>query len=588
MVANVVSAWRPDVWSPVATRGEVSTDGGFEPRASWSLVTATLRGDAPAGWSAVRRVRLDGPLATDEAIARLVDSGHLAGVETLQLASDAITETGVAKALTLPGLTTLRLEGMSALLPRSVSAAQLRVVELFRCGPATCAAALRALPGIRSAQIAAPGRGVAMRPVLDALADRALEALHLAHLACAEDELAVALSGSESTLTSLVLVEIDNLSSDDFLKGRTWRRLSSLEWRHSTIERLGACLPDSIAELSLRSSVVSAVELGAGSLPALMALDCIESTASDAMLPRVAADPVRFKRLGVAASQRGQRVIASLADAAGCVSLELGPAHRDRRDDSPAPLVASLPIGLESLTVGRGWALRDDRLVELLRGEYAAGLHTHTVHRAKLGDAALGAGLSPRLRTLALHSCTGAIDGLGAGRRQLALRRLILDDLTVSGDDLVALTTRCRTLVSLGLAHLSGIEPRHVSAVLGNVGEQLVQLQLRHFAVDSDYGDSLLASWYPRLAELELDERMVSAQAFHHLVDSRVTPVLERLSVDGTISDAQWAEVARRAPLSLHWITANCESSVESVTTQLQQPTSGAHGAVLALGEPED
>jgi hypothetical protein len=588
MVANVVSTWRPDVWSPVATQGEVSTDGGFEPRASWSLVTAALRGDAPAGWSAVRRVRLDGPLATDETIARLVDAGHLAGVETLQLASDAITENGVAKALTLPGLTTLRLEGLTAILPTSVSAPQLRAIELFRCGPATCAAALRALPGIGSAQIAAPGRGVAMRPVLDALADHALAALHLAHLACAEDELAVALGGSESTLASLVLVEIANLPSDAFLKGRAWSRLRSLEWRHSTIERLGAWLPDSIAVLSLRSSVVSAVELGADSLPGLMALDCIESTASDAMLSLVAAAPARFQRIGVAASEAGGRVVASLADAASCLTLELGAAHRDRRDDGAGSLVASLPISLESFAVGRGWALRDDRLVELLRGDYAPGLHTLTVHRAKLGDAALGAGLSPRLRTLALHSCTGAIDDLGAGRRPLALRRLILDDLTMCGDDLVALSTQCRALVSLGLAHLNGVEPGHVSAVLGNVGEQLVQLQLRHFAVDSDYGDSLLASWYPRLAELELDERMVSAQAFHHLVDSRVTPALERLSVDGTISDAQWAEVARRAPMSLHWITANCESSVESVTAQLQQPSSGAQGAVLAFGEPEN
>jgi hypothetical protein len=334
--------------------------------------------------------------------------------------------------------------------------------------------------------------------------------------------------------------------------------------------------------------VVSAVELGADSLPGLMALDCIESTASDAMLSLVAAAPARFQRIGVAASEAGGRVVASLADAASCLTLELGAAHRDRRDDGAGSLVASLPISLESFAVGRGWALRDDRLVELLRGDYAPGLHTLTVHRAKLGDAALGAGLSPRLRTLALHSCTGAIDDLGAGRRPLALRRLILDDLTMCGDDLVALSTQCRALVSLGLAHLNGVEPGHVSAVLGNVGEQLVQLQLRHFAVDSDYGDSLLASWYPRLAELELDERMVSAQAFHHLVDSRVTPALERLSVDGTISDAQWAEVARRAPMSLHWITANCESSVESVTAQLQQPSSGAQGAVLALCEPEN
>ena len=95
---------------------------------------------------------------------------------------------------------------------------------------------------------------------------------------------------------------------------------------------------------------------------------------------------------------------------------------------------------------------------------------------------------------------------------------------------------------------MRGLGRAGLAGALARVGTNLVQLELRQFAVDGEFGDALLAATYPRLADLHLDEEMVSEQGIRHLIDATVTPALERLSLDSLamISGSSWPSALLR------------------------------------------
>ncbi|HLL22888.1 MAG TPA: hypothetical protein VK427_12200, partial [Kofleriaceae bacterium] len=124
-----------------------------------------------------------------------------------------------------------------------------------------------------------------------------------------------------------------------------------------------------------------------------------------------------------------------------------------------------------------------------------------------------------------------------------------LESLIAAGQgELLALLSRCEHLVSLRLQRMRGLGRAGLAGALARVGTNLVQLELRQFAVDGEFGDALLAATYPRLADLHLDEEMVSEQGIRHLIDATVTPALERLSLDSLamISGSSWPSALLR------------------------------------------
>jgi hypothetical protein len=247
--------------------------------------------------------------------------------------------------------------------------------------------------------------------------------------------------------------------------------------------------------------------------------------------------------------------------------------------------VSAVPDTVESLTVAEPWTLDDDLLRDLLRGDRASGLRELSFHGVKLGNPDLGGQFSPILRRLELRSCTGFLEGLGHAGRSLALACLALDDIEVRQDELVELLSRCDDLVSLRLERVVGVAPEGLSMVLDHVGKSVTQLVLRQFPGDagSAYGDALIASSYPRLAELWLDRTMSSDRALSHLMNVSVTPALERLELDYQAPDEHWLQLVERAPSSLHWIKGFYAGDLDTLVSLLRDEGSGVAGASIHL-----
>jgi hypothetical protein len=203
-----------------------------------------------------------------------------------------------------------------------------------------------------------------------------------------------------------------------------------------------------------------------------------------------------------------------------------------------------------------------------------------------VGNPDLGGRFSPRLRRLELD-CGGLLEGLGADQ-PLALSELTLvgaDHVEVRQDEFVSLLSRCERLAALRLEYLVGLGPDGLAAVLAAVGQRLVRLELRGFSEDAmpQYGDALLASTYPALAELCLGRTMHSARAFPHLMDVGVTPALERLELGYQAPDDQWLALAGRGPSALHWIEGYYAGSLDALQVLLRDATVEARAAAIHL-----
>ena len=316
----------------------------------------------------------------------------------------------------------------------------------------------------------------------------------------------------------------------------------------------------------------------------LTSLDCVESTVSDEMATRIDADPGRLVRLGLGASERAARTVATLSQAPDQAlrSLELGRGFNGAWSwKSGDPVVDAVPEAIESLTVAGPWTLAEDLLCDLLRDDRARGLRDLRLHHVGMGNPDLGGRFSPRLRG-------GFLEGLGHADQPLALSELTIDGgdhLEVRGDEFVSLLSRCERLVSLRLDGLVGLAPDGLATALAAVGKRLVRLELRRFSEDAvpDYGDALLASNYPALAELCLDHSMYSTRAFPHLMDAEATPALERLELDYQAPDDQWLMLMERAPSAPHWIEGEYAGSLDSLRALLRDEASGISGGVLPI-----
>jgi hypothetical protein len=584
MVADIITSWRPDSLLPAQNHGTAAPDRDLPPRASWKLVTDALAGRASPRWAEVRVLRLDGPHATDAAVEALATSGCLDHIETLHLAAESLSSHAVATALALPALTTLRLDGVSAAVLAAQPAGSLRSIELFQCSPETCAAVLRAVDGVAAVDIDSVALPLQHREVWELLAHLELVSLRVARTPCSGPALEQALRSSTTSLASLTLDAVTGIDSDQFLAGQAWTALRALHWHQSKIDHLGAHLPATLTTLSLRETAVGSLDLDPTSPSNLSSLDCVGSTTSDEMATRLYAHPGRLVRLGLGASEAAARAIAALSRAADSPlrTLELG---NGPGAASSMQTVSAVPATVESLTFAEPWTLDDDLLRDLLRGDRASGLRELSFHGVKLGNPDLGGQFSPILRRLELRSCTGFLEGLGHGGRSLALACLALDDIEVRQDELVELLSRCDDLVSLRLERVVGVAPEGLSMVLDHVGKSVTQLVLRQFPGDagSEYGDALIASSYPRLAELWLDRTMSSGRALSHLMNFSVTPALERLELDYQAPDEQWLQLIERAPSSLHWIKGFYAGDLDTLVSLLRDEGSGVAGASIHL-----
>lgn len=293
----------------------------------------------------------------------------------------------------------------------------------------------------------------------------------------------------------------------------------------------------------------------------------------------IGAEPGGLVELGLGAGAAAARAVAALAgrDGGPLRSLTLG-IGLDRWPWRPGgvPPVEALPASLESLHLDLGWAIGDDLLRDLLRGDAVSGLRELSLSGVPVGNPELGGTFAPHLRRLELLGCSGQLDGSGASAA-VALARLVLDEVQVVQGELVELVKRCPRLASLHLERLSGLDSDGLSAVLAAVGEQLVQLELRGFAVDERYGDAVLASRYPRLAEVHLDEEMFSERGFHHLVAAEVTPALERLSLAAAVGEGPWNDLANRAPSALHWIRGYTAGAATAVAEAMRATGAALH-----------
>jgi hypothetical protein len=565
VVTDIVSTWRPALWSPTLNPGVASA--GFPARATWALIEEVLVGRESMRWGDVRSVRLDGPRATDAALAKLIEAGCLDRVEVLHLAGEGFTASGVAAALALPALTTLRLEKVSAQVDVGVES-RVRTVELRSCSPESCAAVVRATTSLTAIHLDSIEIGAA-GDVWDALGERALTSVQLAHVACASDAFGRVVAGSGRSLETLVLDDIAGLDGD-VLAG-DWPALRSLAWQRAKLSALP--MPVTLTSLSLRATSIG--RFSAASLPpGLTRIDCIGSTASDAVAARVG-ELQGLEELGLAASPAAAQAVAVLAEAGGLRTLELGA--------GAGASIAAVPGTLASLTVDKAWTVDEGLMLAVLGGE--GTMRELVLHGVGIGNPDLGGRLSPALERLELVECGGFVEGLGHGDESLALRRLVLDDIEIRGAELAALLSRCEHLASLSLAGVVGVGPDDLAAILGPIGARVVQLELVRFPDEAaaEYGEAIRSSRYPLLAELHLDRRVASPAAIAHVADADVTPALERLHLDGATADEQWRQLAARPVSALHWIRGYHAGGRDELVAQLRAADSGLSGAECHL-----
>jgi hypothetical protein len=582
MVAELVTAWRPDLWLPAQNVGTAAPDRDLPRRASWKLVGDALAGRCSPQWAGVRALRLDGPQATDAALSALAASGCLDHLETLHLASESLSSRAVATALALPALTTLRLDGVAATTLAAPRASRVRRVEMFQCSPETAAAVLRAVDGVAAVDIDC----VALSPqseVWKLLANLELVSLRVARTDCSTETLEQALRSSASSLASLTLEAVAGVDSDQFLAGKPWTALVALYWHQSEIGKIGAHLPAALSTLSLRETIVGTLELDAAVTSNLSSLDCVGCTISDDIASQLCAHPNRLVRLGLAASERAVRAIELLSQAASNLrTLELG----DGPGEATSPCtVAVLPATVECAVISDPWVVDADLLRDLLRGERAEALRELRLHGVGLGNPDLGGQFSPRLRRLEIESCTGFLERLGHGGQSLALARLALNEIEVRNDEFVELLSGCDGLASLQLERLVGIDGQGLSSVLRHASASLTQLVLSQFPDDAgtEYGDALMASSYPNLAELRIDRTMSSTRALSHVMSVSVTPALERLELNYQAPDAQWLKLIERKPSALHWIKGFYAGDLDMLVSLLRDAGSGVAGAQIHL-----
>jgi hypothetical protein len=574
-VVAVVTSWRPSPWSPTLNSGSVAA-GAWPARASWKLVADALAGRASSRWSEVRALWLDGPAANDATLEVLAEAGCLDHLDELYLAGGGLSARGIALALGLPALTTLRLQAIAAADVTAVPASTVRTVALRGCDADTCAAVLAAAPMLTAAHL--DSISSASDVVWNALAARPLTSLHLVHVPASAAALANALAGSGASLATLVLDDVAGVDSDEFLAGGGWDGLRTLRWDRGALARLGARLPPGLEVLKLRGSTIESGRIEV--LPTrLTVLDVAGSSVSESIAERIGADPGGLVELGLGAGVAAARAVAAVAGRDGGplrrLTLGTSPDRRSWRAGGVPP-VAALPAGLEVLHVDRGWAVGDDLLRDLLRGDALPGLRELSLSGVPVGNPELGRSFAPRLRRLEMRGCSGQLDGVGASAG-VALTRLVLDEVQVVQSELVELARQCQRLTSLHLERLSGLDSDGLSAVLAAVGEHLVQLELRGFAVDERYGDAVLASRYPYLAEVHLDEEMFSERGFHHLIAAEVTPALERLSVAAAMGEGPWDDIASRVPSSLHWIHGYTAGAADAVDERLRVAGAALH-----------
>ena len=577
-----VTTWSPAGWMATVMEGE---SGEMPPRASWKMIAGALAGGVSERWAEVRSVRFDGPKATDANLETLAAAGYLDHIETLHLASEQLSPRGVAIALSLPALVTLRLEGMSVprLAPRASS---VRSLEFFDCGPETCSSLVGAVITLSAISLESVNPRRDHGIVWNALAEHGLRFLRLAHVPLAGAALEEMLSSSAGSLESLLLDDVPGLDSDEFLAGRSWPALRAFQWHRGTIAELGAHLPAQLSELSLRETSVATFHVGHWA-SSLTSLDCVKSSVSETMAARIGPNLGKLVHLGLASSAVALRIVATLSamSDSSLRSLELGDSFiRASRDLGAVSLLGSVPAALESLTLDHAWGLDEDLLRDLLRGDHAPGLRDLSLQHINIGNPDLGGGFSANLRRLAVRYGGGFIEGLGSAS-PVALTHLALEDVEVRSDELVALLRCCDRLTSLRLANIACFGATGVHDALVHVSAQLVQLSLGRFSTDDipANGDALLGFRYPVLAELYLDDTTFSPRAFAHLMAADVTPALERLSFDCAPADEQWLSVVERPPLALHWIDGQYPGKVESLLELLRDPASGVADAVLHL-----
>jgi hypothetical protein len=579
MVAELNRTWRPAPWLPTQNQGTVTAGITAGARASWKLVIDALNGRGATRWADARVLRLDGPLATDKTLQTLAASGCLDRIEALELAGEGFTARAVAIARELPALTALRLDGISATTLQEVASSRIRRLELFQCSAETAVAVLRALTHLTAVDIdSVPSPH---RSLWDALGVNTLAALRIARMPCDVATLGGALGGSSAGLESLTLDAVTGLDSDEFLVGGSWPALRSLRWQQARLARLGAGLPSTLSTLSLRGTSITELMRVDEWSSRLSGVDLVGSTASDDIARRVLAGSTTPTSLGLAASELATQVVSALAEREGSLrTLVLGDGIRDAAPRT----IAAIPAALEELTLSRAWAPDESLLRGLLRGDCATGLRDLELHGVNLGNPSLDGRVSPRLRRLVLDSCRGFIEGLGA-EQPLSLTTLAMDEVEVRQDELVAMVKGCKHIGSLRLERLVGLDPEGLAAVLAHAGGTLVQLVLRQFPGDmgTEYGDALVASRYPELAELWLDRTMSSGRAMTHLMDVRVTPALERLDLDYQAPDEQWLTLVERQPSALHWVHGYYRGDLESLTAMLRDSGSGVAGADLHL-----
>jgi len=315
----------------------------------------------------------------------------------------------------------------------------------------------------------------------------------------------------------------------------------------------------------------------------------VGSTISHDIATHLCTHPNRLVRLGLGASEVAARAIEVLSHAAGSSlrTLELG-AGPDEATSTPT--VAVLPATIECAVVSGPWIVDHELLRDLLRGDRASGLRELSFHGLDLGNPDLGGRFSPGLRRLEIRSCRGFLEGLGHGGQSLALACLALDEIEVRQEELVELLSRCDGLVSLHLERIVRFDPETLSIVLRQVGAHIAQLVLCQFPEDTgtEYGDALMASSYPCLAELWLDRTLSSSGAFSHLMNLSVTPALERLDLDYPAPDEQWLKLVERKPSALHWIQGFYAGDLDMLISLLRDTDSGVSAAKVHLCGGDD
>ena len=582
MVVEPVTSWSPAGWMATVVEGE---SGDMPPRASWKMIAEALAGRVSERWAEVRSVRFDGPKATDANLETLATAGYLDHIETLHLASDQLSPRGLAIALALPALVTLRLEGVSA--PRLASrASSVRRLELFDCEPDTCASLVGAVTALSAIDLESVNPRRDHGVVWNALAEHGLRFLRVAHVPLAGAALEEMLTSSAGSLESLLLDDVPGLDSDEFLARRSWPALRAFQWHRGTLAELGAHLPAELSELSLRETSVATFHVGHWA-SSLTSLDCIRSSVSETMAARIDANPGKLVHLGLASGAVAVRTVATLSamSDSSLRSLELGDSFVSAsRDPGAVSLLDSVPAALESFTLEHAWGLDEDLLRDVLRGDRAPGLRALSLQYITIGNPDLGGGFSANLRRLAVRYGGGFIEGLGSAG-PVALTHLALEDVEVRSHELVALLRCCERLASLQLANVACFGAAGLRAALVHVAAQLVQLSLRGFSADAipANGDALLGLRYPALAELHLDDTTFSPRAFSHLMAADVTPALERLSLDCAPGDEQWLSVVERSSSALHWIDGQYPGKIESLLELLRDSASGVADAVLHL-----